>query len=210
MGGAATTRAAAPLTDERMPPPTATRTSTLPVAPLSDERMPRGATRVVVAVLALLAAPALASDRYDHRGALGLTVAAGGEIVAAAGNQVFGDNGVRVPLELGGTASITDHTELRAAGRVSLLGLRVGSSAYLGLRNTYGWEKLKTFFDLDFAAHFTPIWTLGARVGLGVQYDFLPVMGAYAQLGGQLGGGGGLRLSFELLVGVQLRTYLLE
>jgi len=45
---------------------------------------------------------------------------------------------------------------------------------------------------------------------VGAQYDFLPTMGVYSTLGAQLGGGSGMRLSFELLIGFQFRTYLLE
>lgn len=167
--------------------------------------------RSLLATLTLfVAAPALAADeRYDHRGALGLTLSSGGEYVASASTSYVGDTGLHVPIELGGTWSITDHSELRGAGRIGF-GPKLGGSLYLGVRNSYGWERLKTFFDLDFAAHVAPLLTLGARVGVGVQYDFLPVMGAFALVGGQLGGAAGLRLSFELLVGVQFRTYLFE
>ena len=71
-------------------------------------------------VLALLASsPALAEERYDHRGSLGLTVAFGGEAVAAVTSTADGERGIRLPIEVGGTLSLSDHNELRVAGRLS-------------------------------------------------------------------------------------------
>lgn len=95
-------------------------------------------------------------------------------------------------------------------------------------------DQWKTFFDLDVGAHFTPAWSLdlrdglagplsapgtvsagftvqgGPRVAIGVQFDFLPVSGAYLAFAGQLGFGTGVRFGAELLFGFQLRSYLLE
>jgi hypothetical protein len=159
--------------------------------------------------LLLLSTAAAAQERYDHRGSLGLIAGAGGEIVSAAATGTS-DNGVRLPIEVGGTASITDRTEAKVAARIAALGPALDWSALAGVRSSFGYEKWKTFFDLDFAAHFAPVWTLGARVAVGVQYDFLPTMGVYSALGGQLGGGAGMRLSFELVIGFQFRSYLLE
>jgi hypothetical protein len=153
---------------------------------------------------------AAAAERYDHRGALGLTVAAGGEFSSFGGASDRFTETLRAPLELGSTVSMTDHSELRLSGRVALGPGAPAWSAYFGLRNSFGYEQLKTFFDLDFAAHVFAGWALGARAGVGVQYDFLPIMGAYALVGGQLGGGSALRLSFEAMVGLQFRTYLFE
>ena len=160
--------------------------------------------------VALTATGALAQQRYDHRGSIGATVGLGGEILATGAVRGLSDNGVRLPTEIGGTISITDRTEGRAAVRLALFGPQLAWSAYAGVRSSFGYEKWKTFFDLDFAAHFAPVWTLGARVAVGLQYDFLPVMGVFSTLGGQIGGGAGLRLSFELMAGVQFRTYVLE
>jgi hypothetical protein len=166
-------------------------------------------------VLALLMVPSLASaeDRYDHRGSLGLTVAAGGEIVTAISTIATGERGVRIPLEVGATFSVSNHIELRAAGRIAP-GISpitsLAGSAYAGMRNSFGYDQLKTFFDLELAVQIAPFFAIGVRGAFGVQYDFLPIMGVYAQLGGQLGGATSLRLSFELMAGVQFRTYLFE
>jgi hypothetical protein len=163
------------------------------------------------AALVALTAAGLASAQeepdWSHRGALGLLVSGGGEYVTSAGNAVS-FTGFLAPLELGGTFSITEHTELRAAARLSVPGPLLGSSFYFGIRNSRG-ERFKTFFDLDLAVHATPIFTAGLRLGLGVQYEVLPVLGIFAVAGVQGGGGAGLRLSFELLLGVQFRTYVL-
>lgn len=172
--------------------------------------------RTGLLLLLAFAAPARAEERYDHRGALGLTVASGAEFVSFIGPQGGSESAARLPLELGGTWSLTDRTELRLAGRLSpFLGGRTVTGALAGtvlagIRNVRGLDQWKTFFDLDLAVHVAPALIIGARAAFGVQYDFLPVMGVYAQVGGQLGGGAGLRLSFEGLVGLQFRTYVLE
>jgi hypothetical protein len=159
---------------------------------------------VLVAVLGRADEPV-----WGHRGALGLTVSAGGEFLTVIAPTGQGDNGLRAPLELGGTLSLTDHTELLLAGRVAPPGPRPEWAAFAGIRNSRG-DRVKTFFDLLLAATLSPVWTLGFRLGLGVQYELLPVMGAYAVAGVQGGFGAGLRLSFELLLGLQFRTYLFQ
>ncbi len=170
--------------------------------------------RAVFLAGALLAAGlSRAEERYDHRGALGLTAAVGGEFVTAVSGVGTGEAGFRLPLELGGTFSVGDQTELRAAARLSPgLGpiTALGASFYAGIRNFFGYEQWKTFFDLELAVHVTPYLAIGVRGAFGVQFDFLPIMGVYAQLGGQLGGASSLRLSFEVMAGMQFRTYLFE
>jgi hypothetical protein len=170
--------------------------------------------RALIGVVLLASGLCLAQqERYDHRGALGLTVAAGGEIVTAISSAAVGERGVRIPLELGGTLSVSDHNELRLAARLSP-GISpitaLSASFYGGLRNSIGLDQWRTFFDLEVAVHATPFLAFGIRGAFGVQYDFLPVMGVYAQLGAQLGGASSLRLSFELMAGVQFRTYVFE
>jgi|APLak6261679142_1056127.scaffolds.fasta_scaffold00029_72 hypothetical protein len=166
--------------------------------------------RVALVVALLASSGALANDHY---GSLGLTVATGGEVVTAIGVTGASDRGGRVPIELGGTLALFNKTELRLAGRFAP-GIppltAVAVSFYGGIRNSFGFEQWKTFFDLDFAAHVTPVIAFGARAGFGVQYDVLPILGVYAQLGAQLGGATSLRLSFEGTVGVQFRTYVFQ
>ncbi|PZR16640.1 MAG: hypothetical protein DI536_05640 [Archangium gephyra] len=156
-----------------------------------------------------------AASAQSHRGSLGLTVASGGEFSTSVSGTTEGrfENGVRVPVELGGTLGITDKSELTLSARVApgvyeapLLAL----SFYSGLRQSFGYDKWKTFVDLQLAIHALPAFTAGARVAFGVQYDFADIAGVYAQLGAQLGGGFVLRLGAEVLVGLQFRTYLFE
>lgn len=169
-------------------------------------------SRFILAVTLLGAGVCLAIEENDHRGSLGLTIAAGGEISTAV-STTSAERGVRIPLELGGTLAISSHNELRVAARLSP-GIppltTLGLSFYAGLRNTYGLGLWKTFFDVELAGHVTPFLAFGVRGGFGVQFDFLPIMGAYAQLGAQIGGATSLRLSFEVLVGVQFRTYVFD
>lgn len=151
----------------------------------------------------------------SHRGSLGLTAAAGGEystLIGATSKQ-RSETGLRVPLELGGSLGITDKSELRVSGRfepgvykVALVGL----SFYVGLRQSFGREKWKTFFDLDAAVHALPAVTLGVRFAIGVQYDFADIAGVYASAGAQIGGLLHLRFSGEVMVGLQFRSYLFE
>ena len=169
--------------------------------------------RFFLAGLILASSFALGEERYDHHGALGVTVAAGGELVTALTNNATGERGARFPLELGATLSVSNHIELRLAGRFApgiapITGF--GGSFYAGMRDTFGYEQFKTFFDLELAVHVAPFVTIGARGGFGVQYDFLPVMGVYAQIGAQFGGALALRLSGELMVGLPFRTYVFE
>jgi hypothetical protein len=156
--------------------------------------------------VALLAAGAAAQDRADHRGALGLTLAGGAELGTALGGGLA-STGLRAPLELGVSYGFSERTELHLAGRFSPPWPRADWSVLAGLRNYRG-ERWKTFFDLDLVGHLAPIWTLGLRLGLGVQFEVLPVLGVFAVAGVQGGGGAGLRLAGELLLGVQVRSYL--
>ncbi len=173
---------------------------------------PRHAVSKIAPLVLLLAT---ASHAQSHKGSLGLHVAPGVEVssVVAAPSAPLGETGLRVPLELGGSVGITDKTELRLSGRfspgvfnVSLVSL----SFYAGLRQSFGYDRLKTFVDLEAAVHALPVVTLGARVAFGVEYDFADVAGFYVSLGGQLGGLFHLRISGEVMLGLQFRTYVFE
>lgn len=161
-------------------------------------------------IAALISAAAFADE---HRGSLGLIVAGGFEPVSAVSVTGPSDRGFRVPIEVGGTLGLWAHTSLRVAGR---LGAPIPSlttwavSFYGGVRNAFSIGPWVTFFDLDLAIHAVPFFTAGARAGFGVQYDVLPIMGVYALISGQLGGGVALRLSGDVMIGVQFRTYLFE
>ncbi|HEY1088451.1 MAG TPA: hypothetical protein VGE37_12175, partial [Archangium sp.] len=76
-----------------------------------------GGLRGVAVALALVSGLASAQQRFDHQGSLGLTVATGGEYVTAITTMATGERGVRIPIELGVTISLTNRTELRVSGR---------------------------------------------------------------------------------------------
>jgi hypothetical protein len=159
----------------------------------------------------LLAAPALADERFDHRGSLGLLLGAGAEQKDLITPSGFTDSGLRLDLDLGGTIAIGhDGNELLLVTRASLGGPVIDWSGFFGYRSYFGSDRVHTFFDLDLAMHFGPAITLGPRAGIGIQYELTSVVGAYANLGAQLGFGGAIRWDAELVIGVQLRSYLLE
>ena len=121
--------------------------------------------------------------------------------------------GWRGGVELGGTLSVGDGNDLLLSVRAEFGGL-FDLGIYAGYRGYFSVGQWKTFFDLDLAGHITPAiaphGTVGPRVGVGVQLDFLPIIGTYAVLGGQIGFGDGLRYGAELTIGFQFRSYLLE
>jgi hypothetical protein len=162
-------------------------------------------------VLALLfASGALAQERLDHRGAVGLLIGSGLETQAATSGKLR-DDGLRVPVDLGATMSIGDEgSELLAIGRAGLAGTATNWAAIAGYRSYFGKEEVKTFFDLDLAVHFTRTFTLGPRLGFGVQYDPEPLWGLFLGAAAQFAGGNGFRFSGEVVGGFQLRSYLLE
>jgi hypothetical protein len=161
-------------------------------------------------LLALGQGSAAAEERYDHRGALGVTLAGGGGRKDLLGLSIS-DSGWRGEVEVGLTFAVTRAgSEVKVAGRLTLGGEVIDGSALAGFRSYFGYERWKTMLDLDLSVHFTPIFTIGPRLGFGVEYELLSVMGIFAQLGAQLGFGRGLRLSFDGMIGVQFRTYILE
>ncbi|MBL8918736.1 MAG: hypothetical protein JNJ54_07765 [Myxococcaceae bacterium] len=162
-----------------------------------------------VLALTVLAGPAVAQERWDHQGALSLLAGFGVEGRASIGVGQS-DRGVRLFPELGGTFPLSARWHLKGAGRLSFLGPVVGLSFLAGVRSLYG-ERFKTFFDLDLNVHALPIVTIGPRVAFGVQYELFSVLGAFAAAGVQFGvGPAGGRIGFEVMIGLQARTYLLE
>lgn len=173
----------------------------------------RGLLAVLLASATLAAAPAQAEERYDHRGSIGLLVGVGGEYKTAI-NPTAGlplDDGPRLTADLGATIAVGyDGDELKLIARGSFFGPIPDVAAIFGFRNYFGKDQWKTFLDLDVAGHFTPHLTAGVRFGIGVMWDWLPVVGTYLNLAAQIGFGQALRFSGELVLGFQFRTYVLE
>jgi hypothetical protein len=163
-----------------------------------------------LAALLLLASPALADERYDHRGSLGLLLGGG---VAIKDEVIAGqvEDGVRIPAQLGATLAVGDvGNELVLDSVTTFRGPHVDWGAAFGYRGYFGQEQVKTFLMLELCAHFQPQLTVGPRATFGVQYELWPTVGVFAALAADLGYGAGLRFSAEALAGVQLRSYLLE
>lgn len=157
--------------------------------------------------------------RFDHRGSLGGHIAGGAEFVSSSLSST--DNGLRTLFEAGGTLSVTDHLEVKVAGRLSPYPALLTAGAIAGIRNSFGYAKFKTFFDLDVLLHVATLvnadgvpqparFSIGPHVAFGAQYDFSQIAGVWSSLGATFGFGSGLRLQFELLVGLQFRTYLFD
>ena len=156
----------------------------------------------------LAAGPALATD-FEHRGSLALLVSAGGEYRSAISALSVTENGPRVNFDLGTSLAFSSRWSALLEGRVSLGGFTPGVSFFGGLRNRWG-EQLKTFFDLTVGVHALPSFSIGPRVAFGLQYELSPIMGVYALIGAQFGGGTALRFVGEAMIGVQFRSYLFE
>lgn len=171
-----------------------------------DARRMRG---WAVALILGLASTAFAQERWDHQGSISLLTGFGVEGRTSIGIKQA-DSGVRLFPELGATFPLSARWHLKGAGRISLLGSTVGLSFLAGVRSFYG-DRFKTFFDLDLNVHAMPIVTIGPRVAFGVQYELLDVIGAFACAGVQFGvGPAGARIGFEVMIGLQFRSYLLE
>lgn len=163
---------------------------------------------LALTLMALAAEPV--TERYDHHGAIGLVVGVHGARKDIGGVNVVPDSGWRTGLDLGATFNVGYHSnEVIIVGRVALGGA-FESSAYTGYRNYFGADRWKTLLDLDLAFQFTPFFTVGPRFGVGVQYEFAPIGGVYLQLAGNIGIGQVLMYKIEAVLGVQLRSFLLE
>jgi hypothetical protein len=163
--------------------------------------------------LVLLAASASAAERTDHDGALGLLVAGSADERVAVGTTAApgtGDLGFRAGVELGGTWALSAQKELKLSVRLFPAGANTSGAVMGGLRNGFQVDRWRTFFDLELAAYVGSVWTIGPHLGLGVQYELLPVMGVYAAVGTHFGLGSGARFLGEFVLGFQFRSYLLE
>jgi len=160
-------------------------------------------------LVASASSAALADDHFEHRGSLGLLVSAGGEYRSAISALSVTENGPRANFDLGGTLAFSAQWSLLLEGRLTLGGFTPAVAFFGGLRNHWG-QQFKTFFDLTLGVHALPSFSIGPRVAFGVQYELSPVIGVYALIGAQFGGGAALRFGAEMMIGVQFRSYLFE
>jgi len=166
--------------------------------------------RLVLLTAVLLSATVQALERWDHRGAVGLLAAGGLDVEDRVKGQVATEQAGRLAGMLGGTCAIGNNgNELKLFVQAFVRG-GTAWAILAGYRGYFGQERFKTFFDLDGRFDVAPAFTVGPRVGLGVQYEATQTIGFFATLAAHIGVGNGAIFSGEVLAGVQLRTYLLE
>ena len=159
----------------------------------------------------VVSSQAFAEDvRLDHRGSIGLLLSTGGEYKASiAGGSV--QNGARLPAHIGATMAIGQNgNELKLQFDSSWLGPQYDLGVSFGYRGYFPVDPMKTFFDADVALRFYQRITAGPEIGFGVQYELSSVVGVFSTVRAKFGFGQGLRMGAELLVGLQVRTYVLE
>ena len=149
-------------------------------------------------------------ERWDHRGAVGLLAGVGLDVQDRVKGQLATEQAGRFAGILGGTFAIgNDGNELKLFVQAFA---RAGTAwaVSAGYRGYFGQERFKTFYDLDGRFDVSPVFTVGPRLGLGLQYEATQTLGVFATLATHIGVGNGVVFSGEVFVGVQLRTYLLE
>jgi hypothetical protein len=160
-------------------------------------------------LLSLLSASA-AAEHWDHRGSLGLLVGGAGQYRLGLGSSGVWQAAPLAGLDLGATLAIgVDGNEIKLLGRVAFGSGMEGMLAF-GYRGYFGQEALKTFFDIDLALHRSDAFTLGPKLGVGLQYEVHPLVGVFGALAASFGFGQAIRFTGEVCVGVQIRSYLLE
>lgn len=151
-----------------------------------------------------------AVERLDHRGAVGLLLGPSLELGEWVKGGKF-DEYSRIGGYLGLSFAIgANGNELHGWVRSLSGGGPLAWSGVAGYRGYFGEEQLKTFFDLGARVDLTPQFTLGPRIGFGIQWEFSSLAGVFGGLAAHLGAGNGLRFSAEAFAGVQLRSYLFE
>lgn len=171
----------------------------------------------VCAALALGLALAPASlraeeeQRWDHRGALGFLVGGGADFkreVKAGGET---EEGTRALLETLVTFPMGESgNEWTVGARTGFGGPRVDVALAGGLRAYFGDDRFKTYLTAEVALHVTPNVTAGPRLGFGVQYELLPVLGLYLGGAAEVTAGQGIRVAGAVVGGIQVRTYIFE
>ena len=150
-------------------------------------------------------------QRWDHRGAIGVSLAGGVAFREGSTLARTVDGGARVPVDVGVSVALPQtQNSLWASGRVAFGAPIKEWSLRAGYRSFFGEERWKTFLDLGAVFQVTPRFAAGARVGAGVMYEFLPVGGWFAAAGVEVGGGNGFHFDADITTGIELRTYLLE
>jgi hypothetical protein len=162
---------------------------------------------LLLAVALLFPTVALAGDDFDHRNALGVYAAQGGEIKTLVNPGSAGNAGALTRTHLGVTAAIgEDGNELKLWLELDLLRGVPGSSVGFGHRGYFGDDRFRTFLDVDLRANFEGAFTLGPHVGIGLQFEVLPFLGVFLATAAHLAMGQGIRIGASANAGLQLRA----
>ncbi len=168
-------------------------------------------TRCLLIALLLAARGASAQESsLQHGGQNGLTLQAGVLNLFTLSRATHDLVVVTPALTLGGTAATGDRGEWTASATVlapSTNQTSVGAALGVGYRIFTGEEEWKTFLSTELKLHAWPLFRLGARIGVGVQYDWSPNWGGYVE--GAASGllGSGIAFGFDGGVGVQARFF---
>ncbi len=175
----------------------------------------RVARSIAIAVIVLLSPLGANADemRLDHRGALGLELLPGVEHASLVVNTNLPPpnfDATRFVLGLEPTIAIgREGNEIVGTLRL-LRGPDWGAAFGARFRKYFGRDEWKTFADFGIKVDSTPRWAAGPHVGLGVMYEFSPLVGVFANLGGSIEFGNGIRAAAEGFLGLQARSYLIE
>ncbi len=168
--------------------------------------------RGAVLLLGLCSAEATAAGDYDHHGSVGL-LGGSGLLLKQSSGSVSGprDTGTRTPIDLGGSVAVGESgNEIVLLGRLELGGPVKVYSVYGGYRSYAGRGQLKPFFDLNLAVQVRPGLAVGPRLGFGIQYELAKHLGLSLSTGAQGAFGSSLSYSVDLLLGLQIRSYLFQ
>lgn len=153
----------------------------------------------------------MATGRSDHEGSIGLLVETGLHVRSAYYFSGARDDGLHLPIDVGATLAIGhEGDELVLLARGLIPSPDFAPTVLFGYRTYYGYDRLKTFLDLQVATQVAPSFAIGPRVAGGFQYELSPVLGVAAGLAGQVGWGRAFLLGAELFVAVQARTYVFQ
>lgn len=167
---------------------------------------------LALAVAPVLPSGAAAAERYDHQGSLCAVLAPGAGFAVSSNLAAVPVPGGRWVATLGGGAALDEYgRELLLLARASGRGGALDVTALVGFRAYFGYDRVKTFADVQLAVPLAPVLFAGPRIAGGLQYELSPVAGAFCAAGVMLGARpGALLIAGDLSCGVQLRTYLLE
>jgi hypothetical protein len=159
-----------------------------------------------------ISSSALAVERWDHRGSLGLFFRGGFAGAARVSVAAGSDLQPKLPLDLGTSWGFSaEGNELHLYARLFLSQPPPhGGAIALGYRGYFGDDRVKTFVDLDGMVHVAPAFNVGPRLSFGAMYELAPIVGVSLGVGAYFGGGSTFLFVADAIVGLQFRSYLFD